>query len=153
MALLKPHAEKPRPNHARRVKLRYDGNSWSLISVSKTPPTILPTSESLGLESASGKAGAWYELADQRGRLVYRQLIYNLYGQVGEGYEKGRQIGRIREVRETVVSLLIPNLPEGGRFHLYSSPPLSRKGAEKVVAGAKRVVSFDLPPDEKEEQK
>jgi hypothetical protein len=145
-----PQAEQPRPTPARRVILRYEGGSWAAISVSKTPPTVLPASESLTPRPAHTRAGAWYELSDGRGRLVYRQLIHDLYGQIVEGFEQGRRVGRIIEPRERVISLLVPHLPEGGRLDLYSSPPLSPERTDRVAARATRVASFALPPDETE---
>jgi hypothetical protein len=151
MSSRKPQLDKPEPSPARRVILRYKNKSWDLVRVTKTPPTILPASEPLIPQPAHTKSGAWYELVDGRGRLVYRCLIYNLYGQIGEGIEKGRLVGGISEPHDSVVSLLVPNLPDGGSLHLYSSPPLSTKPDEKVAGGARLVASFDLTPDEKEQ--
>jgi hypothetical protein len=153
MSSYRPQAEQPRPAPARRVSLQYKSGSWSIVSARKTPPTILPASESLTPKSAHTQSGAWCELADGRGRLVYRRFIYDLYGQIGEEFEKGRPVALITEPRERVVSLLVPNLPEGGRLHLYSSPPLSPSRAEKAEAGARRVASFDLPPEETEHKR
>jgi hypothetical protein len=111
---------------ALRVTLRVDGEQMKIID-QKPVAMLVPASDELQIDTP--QSGFWYELQDGEGHTLYRRLTSDdptsKYVEVPTGdpeqplaYEEVDQPRRI-------VSIVIPNVPEGRSLVFFASRPES----------------------------
>lgn len=130
-----------------RLTIRSSAKGLELISVERlqmiTPPQP-------GDRPEAGKhAGHWFELRDEKKRVLAHRLISDSLLNSVEVHSPGGKIERIfGEPRETTFEVLLPDV-EGGRFAVLVGDPIAptRGTAAKAEAGRARssdIAQFDL---------
>jgi hypothetical protein len=123
---------------AKRIYLRFDGQQTfdvervDLVRMRATPSAGPPPLE-------KRHSGAWVELRDPAGTLLFFRRMHDPYGMTSELYEleQDKMIVRLltRPPQPTLSTVVVPDIP-GAVFSLKATPPrswLDREGAVTVV--------------------
>jgi len=121
------------PESALRVALVLRDGEWTIGQPLEVPPTILPGSTH---EPGAGapRGGAWFDVVDARGLVVYRRAIPGLDHAVVEGRQEGERIVRVVAPARQTFSLLVPRPPAGGRIDVHGPADVL---ASRPLPGAK----------------
>ena len=105
-----------------RVRVRREGNDWSVDQIVRVPSMTLPASVDLPDPRGRSLAGFWFELRNGKGEVLYRRA---LYGPAEPGLEVPGDDGQPHRVTvdrpEVIYELLVPDLDDGRELQLFSS--------------------------------
>lgn len=138
------------PCGVRRISIAWRDGKWSIENEIHLDRMTLPKSYELPKqETGGGLTGSWYEIVDERGEALYRQLLPDPFAGM-ELFNEDGTISRTEAMaHEATFDVLVPDLPEATSLHLYSSAAPGRHKERHGPEGqAVRVVEFTLRANE-----
>lgn len=146
-----PNGSERVTTEALRLVLTYRAGDVVLDEVMFVAKRLPPSDDLPEVGPEGALSGFWYELQDEAGEVLYRQIIGNpiISGWVvpSEEPEEGPGLSRLEAIPETkTFALLIPYMPEGRHVVLFSTP-LEAAG---VALPAEPQWRVELPPPEHE---
>ena len=110
------------PSPVLRVRVRREGNDWSVDQIVRVPSMTLPASVDLPDPRGRSLAGFWFELRDGKGEVLYRRA---LHGPAEPGLEVPGDDGQPHRVTvdrpDVIYEFLVPDLDDGRELQLFSS--------------------------------
>jgi hypothetical protein len=145
-----PPFHQPAPVSRRTVRLRfeYEGDKVRLVFARKVEMITPPATETALGDTHSG---AWVELRDARGKMLYQRAIHSPVRTDQEIFSEDPKtpISRVpAENMKGVFEVLIPDLPEGATVHVMSS----KAGQRESLQAAAEMIGVDLRKLAKEGQ-
>jgi hypothetical protein len=119
------HRSFTQSNRAIRLTFSYEGNNIKLISRQNIEKVLHSPVQNYIQENHTG---SWYELSDDQQRLLHRQIIDNPIKVDVEVFSDNTTESisrhRLSDIRGAF-SIVIPDIPDGKNFDLFSSPVIS----------------------------
>jgi hypothetical protein len=130
-------------NRVIRLTFSYEGNNIKLISKQNIEKVLQPSTQ---FHIQKNQTGSWYELSDDQQHLLHRQIIDNPIKIDAEVFSDNTTESisrhRLSDIRGTF-SIVVPDIPEGKKFDLFSSPVIS-EGIRGLQEPATKIFHLDL---------
>lgn len=109
------------PSHALRIIVTAKGRDVADLKVQRARMIVPPSDTTYGLKA---KCGYWFELRDERGKVLYRRILSEPVDSVeAPSGDPERSLMRATvEDREQVIVLLVPDLERARSLNYCASP-------------------------------
>ena len=133
------------PQPVVRIRLRRRGERWTVVKQLRIDAMTIPLSYQLPATRGRAHTGAWVEVADEAGEVIYRKLLpHPPGGSVEVPADEGglHRAGEYRE--EDEFDVVVPDVPSLHTVNVYVADPRSGDVAATVERDRTPVASLRL---------
>ena len=122
----------------RRIRVRWQDGKWTVASERRVSKMIIPNTQSLPkVEKGQEITGFWFEVADSKGKILYRRIINDpLRQQIEVPNIDGTFTNIPVSRRDITFEVLIPDDPENATLSFFGTEehPKERKAILRKMA-------------------
>jgi len=136
-----------RPGPVRRLTVSWRGGEWRVENERRIDRMTLMRSDELPrVDSKQGLAGFWWEVVDDTGKVIYRQIGNNPFT---GGQEVVKRDGTLTHTgaagEDELFDIVFPDIPQVAALHFYSdATPAPQKIMSRPEGPARRIAEIDV---------